>query len=48
MKCEKKKKIILEVGNFVVAIWNSIHIGMSLSNFGKKVILIPSSIAICH
>ena len=35
------------LGMYVVAIWSGIQIGQSLCSFGKKVILIPSSKAIC-
>ena len=38
----------MRLGAYVVAIWNDTQIGLNLCNFGKKIILIPSSIAICE
>jgi len=43
-----RTKRYLRLGAYVVAIWNGTQIGLNLCNFGKKIILIPSSIAICE
>jgi hypothetical protein len=45
---ECENKTIFRLGAYVVAIWNGTQIGLNLCNFGKKYILIPSSIAICE